>query len=79
LETQNKDLKALLAELENAQDKKTEATIAAVESEITIVKVKRQGSCWKVRVIAAATHCWDRTALRRKQVADKDVGQICRK
>jgi hypothetical protein len=66
-----------LVELETAQKMKTKISITASETNNNNVKVKRQASCWKTRVIAAgAAHGWDCAALWRKQLNDHDMGQV---
>jgi hypothetical protein len=70
-------LKAKLVELRTSQKTNTKATTAVSENNNNNVKVERQVSSQKVRVIAAAAVDYlDCAALRRAQLADNDVGQI---
>jgi hypothetical protein len=68
LERQIEELKAKVAELEAALERKTEATTEALEEEGSEAECQRRVTCRRVRIVAAAApDDRDRAALRREQ------------
>jgi phage-related minor tail protein len=69
LERQNEELKAKVAELEAAPERKAEATTEALKEEGSKAESQRRVTCQRVRIVAAAApDDRKRTALRRGQL-----------
>jgi hypothetical protein len=74
LERQNEELKAKVAELEAALERKAEATTEALKEEGSEVECQRRVTCRRVRMVAAAaSDDLERAALRRGQLISDRV------
>jgi predicted RNase H-like nuclease (RuvC/YqgF family) len=74
LERQNEELKAKVAELEAALERKAEATTEALKEEGSEAECQRRVTCRRVRIVAAAApDDRERTALRRGQLTSNRV------
>jgi hypothetical protein len=73
LERQN-ELKAKVAELEAALERKAEATTEALKEECSEAECQRRVTCRRVRIVAAAApDDRERVALRRGQLTSNQV------
>jgi hypothetical protein len=74
-ERQIEELKAKVAELGAALERKTEATTEAPKEEGSEAECQRRVTCRRVRIVAAATPDHrERAALRREQLTSNQVG-----
>jgi hypothetical protein len=74
LERQNGELKARVAELEVALERKAEATTEALKEEGSEAECQLRVTCWRVRMVAAAApDDQERAALRRGQLTSDRV------
>jgi hypothetical protein len=74
-ERQIEELKAKVAELEAALERKAEATTEAPKEEGGGAECQRRVTCWRVRIVAAAApDDQERAALRRGQLTSNQVG-----
>jgi hypothetical protein len=74
LERQNEELKAKVAELEAALERKAEVTTAPLKEEGSEVECQRRVTCREVRIVAAAApDDRERAALRRGQLTSNQV------
>jgi predicted RNase H-like nuclease (RuvC/YqgF family) len=70
-ERQIEELKAKVAELEAALERKAEATTETLKEEGSKAKCQRRVTCWRVRIVAAsAPDDRERAALRRGQLTN---------
>jgi hypothetical protein len=74
LERQNEELKAKVAELEAALERKAEATTEALKEEGSEAEYQRRVTCRRMRIVAAADpDDRERVALRRGQLTSNQV------
>jgi predicted RNase H-like nuclease (RuvC/YqgF family) len=74
LERQNEELKAKVAQLEAALERKAEATTEALKEEGSEAECQRRVTCRRVRIVtAAAPDDRERAALRRGQLTSDRV------